>query len=121
MGFAGQLFAARVAIGLAVPSPQAMSKAGGELARGIEDIYKQAQLAKNRGGLGSDYSAQLARLNSKSSGAMDKMNNEVRVRLERNLRALNKSTSNSVAQNFDKIKGHYGKLKSVLSQPIISP
>ena len=118
MGFAGQLFAARVAIGLAVPSPQAMSKAGGELAKGIEDIYKQAQLAKNRGGLNSDYSAQLARLNSKSSGAMDKMNNEVRVRLERNLRALNKSTSNSVAQNFDKIKGHYGKLKSVLSQPM---
>ena len=118
MGFAGQLFAARVAIGLAVPSPQAMSKAGGELAKGIEEIYKQAQLAKNRGGLGSDYTARLARLNNQSTSAMDKMNNEVRVRLERNLKSLNTATSNSVAANFNKIKDHYGKLKSVLSKPM---
>ena len=116
MGFAGQLFAARVAIGLAVPSPQAMSKAGGALAKGIEDIYKQAQLAKNRGGL--NYAARLQLLNNKSTTAMDKMNNEVRIRLERNLEALNKATSSSVANNFNKIKGHYGKLKSVLSKPM---
>ena len=118
MGFAGQLFAARVAIGLAVPSPQAMSKAGGALAKGIEDIYKQAQLAKNRGGLSTDYAARLQALNNKSTTAMDKMNNEVRIRLERNLEALNKTTSNSVATNFNKIKGHYGKLKDVLSKPM---
>jgi len=118
MGFAGQLFAARVAIGLAVPSPQAMSKAGGALAKGIEDIYKQAQLAKNRGGLNENYAARLQGLNNKSTTAMDKMNNEVRIRLERNLEALNKATSSSVANNFNKIKGHYGKLKSVLSKPM---
>jgi TP901 family phage tail tape measure protein len=95
-----------------------MSKAGGALAKGIEDIYKQAQLAKNRGGLDSNYRAQLASLNNQSTNAMDKMNNEVRVRLERNLRALNTTTSNSVAKNFDKIKDHYGRLKDVLSKPM---
>ena len=45
MGFAGQVFAARVAIGLAVPSPQALSKTGSMLARAITNIQK-----KNRDG-----------------------------------------------------------------------
>ena len=40
MGFAGQIFAARVAVGLAVPSPKAMQAQGGMIAKGIESIYK---------------------------------------------------------------------------------
>ena len=39
MGFAGQIFAARVAVGLAVPSPKAMQAQGGLLAKGIQAIY----------------------------------------------------------------------------------
>ena len=41
MGFAGQIFAARVAVGLAVPSPKAMQAQGGLLAKGIEAMYKR--------------------------------------------------------------------------------
>jgi len=41
MGFAGQIFAARVAVGLAVPSPKAMQAQGGLLAKGIESMYKR--------------------------------------------------------------------------------
>ena len=46
MGFAGQIFAARVAVGLAVPSSQALSSAGQTLANGISGIY--GQLNKKR-------------------------------------------------------------------------
>ena len=55
MGFAGQVFAARVAIGLAVPSPQAMQQAGGLLSTGAASIFEKIALmrqqasAKNRG------------------------------------------------------------------------
>jgi len=52
MGFAGQVFAARVAIGLAIPSAQAMQETGGILAKGAEKIYERlglvAQQAANR-------------------------------------------------------------------------
>ena len=118
MGFAGQLFAARVAIGLAVPSPTAMTKAGGAIAKGIADIYKQAELAKNRGGLQSSYKVKLDNLNRTSTTAAEKMNNEIAVRLERNLERLNNSTGRSIGRSFDAVKGHYGKLKKVLSKPM---
>tara|TARA_Y100000004_G_scaffold196242_1_gene265644 strand:+ start:3632 stop:6586 length:2955 start_codon:yes stop_codon:yes gene_type:complete len=39
MGVAGQIFAARVAIGLAIPSPRALSETGGVLVKGISAIY----------------------------------------------------------------------------------
>ena len=39
MGVAGQIFAARVAIGLAIPSPRALSETGGVLSKGITAIY----------------------------------------------------------------------------------
>ena len=39
MGFAGQIFAARVAVGLAIPSPKAMQAQGGLLAKGIQSMY----------------------------------------------------------------------------------
>jgi TP901 family phage tail tape measure protein len=53
MGFAGQIFAARVAVGLATPSPQALSDAGKTLATGVEAIYgklnqKKVKAAKDR-------------------------------------------------------------------------
>ena len=40
MGVAGQIFAARVAIGLAIPSPRALSETGGVLSKGISAIYE---------------------------------------------------------------------------------
>ena len=41
MGFAGQVFAARVAIGLAMPSPRALTQAGSVLARFTGGVYKK--------------------------------------------------------------------------------
>ena len=53
MGVAGQIFAARVAIGLAIPSPRALSETGGVLSKGISAIYgrldkQRIQNAKKR-------------------------------------------------------------------------
>ena len=39
MGVAGQIFAARVAIGLAIPSPKALQETGGILEKGLQSIY----------------------------------------------------------------------------------
>ena len=39
MGFAGQVFAARVAVGLAMPSPAAFSQAGAAIGKFSSDIY----------------------------------------------------------------------------------
>ena len=41
MGFAGQVFAARVAIGLAMPSPRALTQAGSILAKFTGGVYKK--------------------------------------------------------------------------------
>ena len=48
MGFAGQVFAARVAVGLAVPSPRAMSETGGMLAKGASGIYEKLALMRRQ-------------------------------------------------------------------------
>ena len=46
MGFAGQVFAARVAVGLAVPSQQSLNKAGGLIANAVGGIYTRMRQKK---------------------------------------------------------------------------
>ena len=48
MGFAGQVFAARVAIGLALPSPQALNEAGSILVAGAGRIYEALAIDQKR-------------------------------------------------------------------------
>ena len=43
MGFAGQVFAARVAVGLAIPSPAAFSSAGEAIGKFASGMYKDLQ------------------------------------------------------------------------------
>jgi len=61
MGFAGQVFAARVAIGLAIPSPQALQETGGIIATGAEKIYERLGAVRAKHGelTKSNYKAQL--------------------------------------------------------------
>ena len=78
MGFAGQVFAARVAIGLAVPSPQALSKTGSMLARAITNIQKRIEMARGgRGDIATKYGLEMAAANKKTLSLTDKMNNEI--------------------------------------------
>jgi len=61
MGFAGQVFAARVAIGLAIPSQQALQETGGIIAGGADKIYGRlgAIRAKHGAITTQNYKAQL--------------------------------------------------------------
>ena len=54
MGFAGQVFAARVAIGLAVPSPQAMQQSAGIIFQGVEAMYNRLAMLKKRNAMESE-------------------------------------------------------------------
>ena len=74
----GQLFATRIAIGLAVPSPQALQKTGGILAQGIQRIVAQAQHAGGgRTGVKGKYLQQLQAINEGTINSTKKMNNKI--------------------------------------------
>ena len=119
MGFTGQLFATRIAIGLAVPSPQALAKTGGLLARGISNIHQQVEQARraSSGGLGK-YQTELNKMNGITTSTAQKMNNEIAVGLKRSLTKMDNVTNQSLSKSFNNTKKGYSKLKQVLSAPL---
>ncbi len=119
MGMMGQLFATRIAIGLAVPSPQALNKTGGLLAKGIQNIHMQVQQARRAqaGALGS-YQAELNALNKTTTSATQKLHNEVNVGLKRSLTKMDQTTNQSLGKSFKSTIKGYDKLKTVLSAPL---
>jgi len=119
MGMMGQLFATRIAIGLAVPSPQALNKTGGVLARGIQNIHTQVQQARRAqaGALGS-YQAELDNLNKATLSSTQRLHNEVNVGLKRSLAKMDQTTNKSLGKSFNSTMKGYDKLKSVLSAPL---
>jgi len=116
MGFAGQVFAARVAIGLAVPSPQAMQQAGGLLSTGAASIFEKIALmrqqasAKNRGIALSEQqkSAGLFQSNLKQTNAL--MQGEV-ARGLKNLQDSGRAVAGSFADSEGKVKEGFSGLK----------
>ena len=119
MGFTGQLFATRIAIGLAVPSPQALQKTGGMLAQGIANIHQQiSQAQRSTSGDLGEFQQNLDKLNKTSTTASQKLNNEMLTHLQNNLNKMNDATDGSLARSFDKTKQHYQKLGQVLSKPV---
>ena len=116
MGFAGQVFAARVAIGLAVPSPQAMQQAGGLLSTGAASIFEKIALmrqqasAKNRGIALSEQqkSAGLFQSNLKRTNAL--MQGEV-ARGLKNLQDSGRAVAGSFADSEGKVKEGFAGLK----------
>jgi len=116
MGFAGQVFAARVAIGLAVPSPQAMQQAGGLLSTGASSIFEKISLmrqqasAKNRGIALSEQqkSAGLFQSNLKRTNAL--MQGEV-ARGLKNLQDSGRAVAGSFADSEGKVKEGFSGLK----------
>jgi len=119
MGFTGQIFATRIAIGLAVPSPQALAKTGGTLARGIQNIQSQVMQARRAqaGSLGQ-YQAELNKLNSATMSTTQKLNNEINVSLKRSLMKMDQTTNQALGKSFNNTKKGYSKLQSVLSKPL---
>ena len=116
MGFAGQVFAARVAIGLAVPSPQAMQQAGGLLSTGAASIFEKIALmrqqasAKNRGLAIAEQSktSQLFQSNLKQTNNL--MQAEV-ARGLKNLQDSGRAVAGSFADSEGKVKEGFSGLK----------
>ena len=118
MGFAGQVFAARVAIGLAVPSPQALNKTGGVLARAITNIQKRIELARGRGDISGKYAAEMDKSNKKALSLTDKMNNQIVARMKTTLSKINAETKGSMAQSASALSSNYSKIQSILGKDL---
>ena len=119
MGFTGQIFATRIAIGLAVPSPQALAKTGGTLARGIQNIQSQVMQARRaQAGTLGQYQAELNKLNSTTMSTTQKLNNEINVSLKRSLTKMDQTTNQALGKSFNNTKKGYNKLQAVLSKPL---
>ena len=116
MGFAGQLFAARVAIGLAIPSPQALSKAGQQLATGIAGMMNAIDRAKERRGMGAGLKKEFANIASTSKSALDEMNAHIVIKTKESQKQIAKlagTGADSIQANFKKNMKAMENLKSV--------
>jgi len=93
MGFAGQVFAARIAVGLAVPSASALSRTGGMLAKGAAGIYtalnsqRKAQAAKRVG----DAQAEVDRLTKVTQENAAKQSTIIANSAKKGMKALERS------------------------------
>ena len=90
MGFAGQVFAARIAVGLAVPSASALSRTGGMLAKGAAGIYtalnsqRKQQAAKRV----SDAKAEVDRISGLAADIAKKQSNQIANEAAKGMRKL---------------------------------
>ena len=106
MGVAGQIFAARVAIGLAVPSPKALSQTGQMLGNFSQKMYKKLngqhlQAAQERSNVTTQ---ELQRANAKVSEFQKRSQSELMASAERSLNRTNKMFSGQVASNSRQVK-----------------
>ena len=103
MGFAGQVFAARVAVGLAMPSPKAFSQAGATIGGFASKMYNRL----NKQG------AQAAQRNLKS--AQQNLSN-AKSQLEKHSKSQSSFMEKSAKTSVARLQGAYKKLGKSLSQ-----
>ena len=115
MGFAGQVFAARVAIGLAVPSRKALQQTGGVLASGVKMIHQRIKQQAMRSNLDKPHRQMLDKLNRMSTTSAARTANMLKTRLSQNLKQLNTVTKKHIKESFDNVKQNYDKLRRKLS------
>ena len=119
MGFAGQIFAARVAVGLAVPSSQALSSAGQTLANGVGAIY--GRLNKKRIESAKQREAQAKQEMNKANSDLERFRANAGARLRSgaatelaNLDKNSKAVSNSVKNSAMSAKGLMAGMQATL-------
>ena len=117
MGFAGQVFAARVAIGLAVPSPKALSKTGSMLAQGVKGIHKRIQMAAKGADLSDEYRKKLARLNQATRSNAQRTSNFIATKLEQNLDKMSKKSIRNTRRVYAQNSKEYKRLTKEMNKP----
>ena len=115
MGFAGQVFAARVAIGLAVPSRKALQQTGGILANGVKAIHQRVKQQAMRSNLDQPHKNMLDKLNKMSVTSSARTANMLKTRLSQNLKQLNAVTKKNMRDSFQDVEQNYAKLRKKLS------
>ena len=121
MSMTGQLFATRIAVGLAVPSPQALQKTGSLLARGIRGMVAQAQQAGKSGGTGlvkNKYLTDLQAINQGTVRAQTRMNNEMHALLKQNLAQMDHTAGSQLGKSFDRTSKAFNSLKMTMAAPL---
>jgi TP901 family phage tail tape measure protein len=122
MGFAGQVFAARIAVGLAVPSASALSRTGGMLAKGAAGIYtalnsqRKAQASKRV----SDAQAEVTKLTKLTQDNAARQSRLIEASARSGMRKLEASGEAGTAalakggatafQGMKKVMGSEGKM-----------
>jgi len=120
MGFAGQIFAARVAVGLAVPSSQALSSAGQTLANGVGAIY--GRLNKKRVEAAKQRQSQAEQEMNKSQSDLERFRANAGSRLRSSAQSYladldknSKAVSNSVKNSAMSAKGLMASMQTTLT------
>ena len=118
MALTGQIFATRVAVGLALPSPQAMQKAGGLLAQGIQNIHERVQQMGRARTTGKGYADQLGKMNKTTLGLSSKLGNEMSLQLGTQLRKIDTQMNASLQSSYAATKGAHNKMMQMVSAPV---
>ena len=121
MSMTGQLFATRIAVGLAVPSPQALQKTGSLLAKGIRSMVGMAQQAGKSGGTGlvkNAYLTDLRQINEGTIRSQTRMNNEMHALLKQNLAQMDHTASSQLGKSFDRTSKAFNSLKMTMAAPL---
>ena len=120
MCFAGQIFAARVAVGLAVPSSQALSSAGQTLANGVSGIY--GRLNKKRVEAAKQRQSQAEQEMNKAQGDLERFRANAGSRLRSSAQSYladldknSKAVSNSVKNSAMSAKGLMASMQTTLT------
>ena len=117
MGFAGQVFAARVAIGLAVPSPKALNKTGSLLAQGIKGIHNRIKMASKSADLTGEYKKNLAKLNQASRTGAERTSNYITQKLQQNLDKMSKQSIKNTRRVYKTSSAEYKRLTKEMEKP----
>ena len=125
MGVAGQIFAARVAIGLAVPSPKALSQTGQMLGNFSSKMYKKLnsqhlEAAKDRSKITTQ---ELQSANAKVSQFQKRSQSELMSSAQRSLNRSNKMFSGQVANSsrqVQQIKTSMGRIAPAMSPKLFA-
>ena len=125
MGVAGQIFAARVAIGLAVPSPKALSQTGQMLGNFSSKMYKKLnsqhlEAAKDRSKITTQ---ELQSANAKVSQFQKRSQSELMSSAQRSLNRSNKMFSGQVANSsrqVQQIKTSMGRIAPAMAPKLFA-
>ena len=125
MGVAGQIFAARVAIGLAVPSPKALSQTGQMLGNFSSKMYKKLnnqhlQAAQERSNITTK---ELQSANARISEFQKRSQSELMQSAQRSLNRSNKMFSGEVAQSgrqIQQIKTSMGRITPAVAPKLFA-